>query len=132
MKQGSAGEYAYSANKISQWLTEAGFKHRPRSSKVDGFVLYDHGLCVEFAAPEPSEQFISMSIQTHPTISGSDFAESAMFISSKTMISPGCLGYIDDIIRHQEPEDLYRHIQQVALLVSDKETFKKIVELIKT
>lgn len=123
-----AHEYAYSANKISKWLTQQEFKHHPRSSKID-YAIYEHGICVEFASPVQSDEYVSMSIQTHPSIAGFAFAETAILISSDKMVFPASLGYYDDVLRHDEPEDLFKHIEKVAALVFDKATFYTIMAL---
>jgi len=119
-------DYAYAANTISKWLTQNGFKHHPRSSKIDGFILYEHGVCIEFTTPYESKDFVSMSIQTHPAISGSSFAETAILRNSKTLITPICLRY-QDVIRHKEPQDLFDHIQKIAALVADRKIFDQVL-----
>lgn len=119
-------DYAYAANKISKWLTQNGFKHHPRSSNIDGFVLYEHGICIEFKSPYESTDFVSMSVQTHPAISGSSFAETAILRNSKTLITPICLGY-HEVLRHDEPQDLFDHIQKIAALIANRKVFDQVV-----
>jgi len=133
---GVYGVYAYAAGKISDFLSEHGLQHRPRSSSI-GCGPFEHGICVSFPLPARADDevclsaeprnFIAMSIQTHPSISGWAFAETAMLLSAKKIISPACLGYEDDVIRHREPEDLFHHLEQVKTLLSDKHVFDMIL-----
>lgn len=83
---------------------------------------------MQFPTPVPSDDYIAMSIQTHPSIAAWSFAETAILISSKKIVYPLCLGYYDDVLRHDEPEDLYKHIEKVAALISNVETFNSILK----
>jgi hypothetical protein len=55
---------------------------------------------------------LKMSIQTHPMITGTAFAETAIQSMQEGKVIYGRFGY-DDVIRHDTPEDLFSHIQEV-------------------
>ena len=135
MTMSSSGIYAYAASKIHSWLVENDLDHGPHSSRIDGpYRILDHGLRIHFPNPRPpptSSTFhfenVYMSIQTHPLISGTCFAESCIQNDHRIVTGLGEVDVcFDDVSRHPEPEDLFRHIRHVVSILQDPKTYRRV------
>lgn len=73
------------------------------NSKV-GFLPYNHGCNVKLSNAE-----YYMSIQTHPSVCGNSFAETAV-LSVNGGFALNKYNYNDDVIRHDTPDALFSHI----------------------
>lgn len=84
----------YSLSLITSWLKEKNKEFKYSSAPVDRFGIYEHGIRISF----PS---FSLSVQTHPKVTGWAFAE--------TLKS-------DDTInetRHPTPEKLFEYLEEL-------------------
>lgn len=97
---------SYSLGKVIEFLQKNEYEFKASSSSGAGYCGVEHGVRVLVGGG------IEISIQTHPIIAGSSFAETAI-MHNDNMIFPRDLGYYEDIIRHNEPVDLFAHITAV-------------------
>lgn len=95
----------YSLRVVKDYLEANNIKYVISNSRV-GFMLYDHGCRIDLTDD------LKMSIQTHPMITGPAFAETAILSVEQKTVVHGKFGY-NDVIRHNAPEDLFNHIQEV-------------------
>ena len=98
--------YSYSLGKVIEFLQKNEYEFKESSSSGAGYCGVEHGVRVLVGGG------IEISIQTHPIIAGSSFAETAI-MHNDNMIYPQDLGYFEDIIWHNEPVDLFAHITAV-------------------
>lgn len=96
----------YSLRLIVNYLESKNIQYTFASSPV-GYTFYEHG-CRVFLTDD-----LKMSIQTHPMIAGPAFAETAIQSMERKTVVYGHFGY-NDVIRHDTPEDLFSHIQEVV------------------
>ena len=94
---------SYSLGKVIEFLEKNEYEFKANSSAGGGYCGVEHGVRVRVGGN------IEISIQTHPIIAGESFAETAIMHNNK-IIYPRDLGYYEDIIRHNEPVDLFTHI----------------------
>lgn len=97
---------SYSLRKISNWLDSNNLTNYNETSSMGGG-LYSTGIRLVL-----NDKY-SISMQTEPMVAGPSFCETAL-IDNKS----GKLSYINklgyhDVIRHDEPEDLYNHILEL-------------------
>lgn len=95
----------YSLRVVENYLKENNIEYVYSNARV-GLFLYDHGCRIDLTDD------LKMSIQTHPMIAGPAFAETAIQSMEKKTVVYGKFGY-NDVIRHDTPEDLFNHIQEV-------------------
>lgn len=94
---------SYSSRKISNWLDSNNLTNYKDVSGM-GDSLYSTGLRLTLT------DTYSISIQTNPMIAGPAFCETALLDTTSAGLRYNKeLGY-GDVIRHDEPEDLYLHI----------------------
>jgi hypothetical protein len=103
----------YSLRVIVEFLESKDIKYKFASSRV-GLLLYEHGCRIDLTDD------LKMSIQTHPMIAGPAFAETAIQSMERKTVVYGHFGY-NDVIRHDTPEDLFNHIQEVLNEATTKE-----------
>lgn len=103
----------YSLRVIVDFLESKDIKYKFASSPV-GYVFYEHGVRMDLTDD------LKMSIQTHPMIAGPAFAETAIQSMQQQKVVYGHFGY-NDVIRHDTPEDLFNHIQEVVNEATTKE-----------
>lgn len=96
----------YSLRLVTQFLKEHGIDFEHSSANV-GILFNDHGCRVKV------NDVLDLSIQTHPDVTGTSFAETALMntITNK-MVDDGTHGY-DDIRRWDTPDELFQHIKIV-------------------
>jgi hypothetical protein len=95
----------YSLRVIVEFLESHDIKYVFSNARV-GLMLYEHGCRIDLTDD------LKMSIQTHPNIAGLAFAETAIQSMERKTVVYGHFGY-NDVIRHDTPEDLFHHIQEV-------------------
>lgn len=78
--------------------------HFVYSNAKVGLSIYNHGCKIQFCNNK-----YYMSIQTHPSISGNSFAETAILDNTGAFIFDK-YNYNGDVIRHNTPEELFTHI----------------------
>lgn len=105
---------SYSIRKITEWLDAKELAFNYNSPNLSGGLpeMIQTGLVFKV------NDAMYLSVQTHPTIAASAFAETALQ-NEKGVVYCSELGY-DDVIRHTEPEELYEHITQLLELLKEK------------
>lgn len=101
----------YSLRVVEDYLKEKDIKYVFANARV-GLFLYDHGCRIDLTDD------LKMSIQTHPMIAGPAFAETAIQSMERKSVVYGYFGY-NDVIRHDTPEELFNHIQEVLNAAKD-------------
>jgi len=93
---------SYSLTKIINWLNKNNLNKYEYNCSLDS-IFTKTGIHIKL-----NEKY-SLSIQTHPTIAGSSFCETALIdnITGKPIYN--VLNYYD-VIRHNEPENLFEHL----------------------
>lgn len=100
----------YTLRIITTYLKSKGISFEHWSSNV-GISFYEHGCRVKL------NETYSLSIQTHTDVVGRSFAETALQnMETKRIVHDGTYGY-DDVIRHDTPEKLFEHIDELFDLV---------------
>lgn len=103
----------YSLRLVTKFLEDEGIPYEHSSANV-GFLFYDHGCRIKL-----NEKY-TLSIQTHPDVAGSSFAETALQDSKKRkIIDDGTFDYYD-VIRWHTPEKLFEHIKELRTIVDSK------------
>lgn len=111
---GSSTECTYSCRLIAEFLEAERVYYTFNSAPV-GILHYAHGLRISLG----QDDTVSMSIQTHPDIAATSFAETFLMRqtddSSSVAQDDAELGYVyRDVRRFQTPELLFDHILQVV------------------
>lgn len=96
----------YSLRVVMEHLDSKELTHRFSSGPV-GMSLYEHGCKVDLPGTGGKVQ---MSIQTHPTLAGPAFAETAVLKDGKLVYFASKDG--DNVVRHDTPEELFEHIRR--------------------
>jgi hypothetical protein len=99
-------DYTYSLGVVIKYLESKSITYKIVSGRV-GASLYEHGCRMNITDD------LSMSIQTHPAIAGPAFAETAIRSDKEKSIVYKYFGYGCEVIRHDNPEDLFNHIEAV-------------------
>lgn len=102
----------YSLRVVMDHLESEGLAHRFSSGSV-GPCLYEHGCKVDL----PGSDNVQMSIQTHPMLAGSSFAETAVIKDGEFIwyAVAGGDDYVNNgenvvVVRHATPEALFDHL----------------------
>lgn len=69
-----------------------------------GLFLYNHGCQIKLCNDK-----YNMSIQTHPSVCGDSFAETAILDNNGEFVFDK-FDYYGDVIRHDTPDELFNHI----------------------
>lgn len=93
---------SYSLGKVIEFLQKNEYEFKVSSSSGAGYCGVEHGVRAIVGGG------IEISIQTHPVIAGSSFAETGI-MHNDNMIFPRDLGYFEDIRRHNEQVDLFAY-----------------------
>lgn len=94
----------YSLRLITDFLKDKNITFEYCNSKV-GFMLYNHGCRIDITPR------YKLSIQTHPSVIGGAFAETALQdIDNARLVYDGTMGY-HDVKRFDTPEELFDHIK---------------------
>lgn len=95
----------YSLRVVENYLEQNKINYMILNALV-GLTLYNHGCRIDLTDD------LKMSIQTHPMIVGPAFAETAIQSVKNQTVVYGKFGH-NNVIRHDTPEDLFHHIQEV-------------------
>lgn len=108
--------HSYSIALIARWLRDQnGIEWKDCSRHpIDPYCFYTTGIRISLDVPD--QQDVELSVQTHPAIAAYAFAETAVLVAGG-VIYPTALGYGDDVVRHQTPDDLFQHILRVRDLL---------------
>lgn len=93
----------YCLHLVTEFLNSKNIPFVYCNARIGPF-MYNHGCQIKLA----NDEYI-MSIQTHPLISGSSFAETAI-IDNDGKFALDKFNYYGEVIRHDTPEDLFTHI----------------------
>ena len=100
----------YSLQLITKYLKSENIPFKYSNAGV-GFGICNHGCRVIF------NDTYNLSIQTHPDVTGSSFAETALQNqTTKQIMYDGTFGY-HDVKRWNTPDDLFEHIKQLRTAV---------------
>ncbi len=100
----------YSLRVVMQHLDSKGLSYSFSSGPV-GPSIYEHGCRLELPC---SCGDVKMSIQTHPTLVGPAFAETAIIKDGKLIwFKMDDRDDGNDVMRHDTPEQLFEHIRMV-------------------
>ncbi len=102
---------SYSCNLVTTFLEHEAIAFQYNSPDI-GYGFVEHGVRIAL------QDHLSLSVQTHPTIAGSAFAESFLQIEDAATDEFSAyddeeLGYDEDVRRFATPEDLFEHIREV-------------------
>lgn len=104
---------SYSVRIITEWLDEQKIEWKHASPNLDrGMTMTQTGLSINL------NTHIRMSIQTDPRVAGPSFAETAIQANGGVIYSDE-LGY-SDVIRHDEPSELFQHIKDIMETIKSK------------
>lgn len=99
---------SFSIRKTTEFLKKHGYEYKASSSQIEP-TFVEHGIRVRI------NDSISLSIQTHPLIAGEAFAETAIIDTDGDGFGKySNIGYFDDVLRHEDPHDLFVHIFVVS------------------
>jgi len=97
----------YSLRVVTEFLRQNNIEFDYSNARVGGTNFYDHGCRIKI------DDRYSISVQTHPSIAGNSFAETALQdMISKQIVYDGTYGY-DAVKQHDTPEDLFQHLRDV-------------------
>jgi hypothetical protein len=117
------GSESYSIRKIKVWLDKNNYTKYKVIRPNIGFGFIGTGLKLDLLQMNDSNLSVKyyLSIQTDPMVASESFAETALLLDDKLVHE---YDYVDDgVIRHYEPENLYKHI--IELTKQIKDDFKK-------
>lgn len=103
----------YSLSLITEWAQKNNFSFKYSSANVD-FLIVEHG--IRLALPGK----FKLSIQTHPIIVNSAFAETALIYKGNVVYTYDIMEY-DDCQRFESPTELFSHIVELNELLEDHE-----------
>lgn len=98
-------EETYCLHIVTEFLTSKNIPFVYCNARI-GLLMYNHGCQIKL----DNGEYI-MSIQTHPSITGSSFAETAI-LDNDGMFALNKFNYYGDVIRHDTPEELFTHIMK--------------------
>ncbi len=108
--------HTYSLGLIVDWAKSKNYTFTYSNPRV-GFGLVNHGMKLQL--PNNFE----LSIQTHPDIASSAFAETALMHG---VDFAKILDYRWDVVRWQTPEKLFTHIEQLHVALSHEDILNKL------
>lgn len=113
---------SYSLSLITKWAQIHNFSYKHSSAKV-GCSFVEHGIRLELPGK------FKLSIQTHPVIACSAFAESGLIYDNNLVYAYDILEY-DDCQRFATPEELFAHIVAMNdMLLEHEEVDSRTVKL---
>lgn len=95
----------YSLSVVTNFLNSKNIPFDYSNSKI-GLFMPNHGCMINLC-----NNLYKMSIQTHPSVSGCSFAETAILDNEGKFVLDK-FNYNGDVIRHSTPEDLFKHIME--------------------
>jgi hypothetical protein len=97
----------YSLGLVVDFLDKHDIKYKYCNANI-GILFYNHGCRIDI------NNTYALSIQTHPDISGTAFAETALQnMVTKEIVDDGTYGYYD-VQRWCTPEQLFDHIRELT------------------
>lgn len=111
----------YSLRIVVDFLKSNNIKYKYCNANI-GFMFQNHGCRIMI------DDTYSMSIQTHPMVTGDNFAETALTsMATKKVVQDGTHGYYD-VMRFYDPSELFDHILSLNP-VQDAETHKDSIDV---
>lgn len=93
----------YSLRLVVSFLKDNRIPYKYCNANV-GFIFHNHGCRINV------DDTYSLSIQTHPMVTGESFAETGLTnVVTKAMVEDGTHGY-HDVMRFLDPKELFDHI----------------------
>lgn len=105
---------SYSIRKVTEWLTAKDLAFNFNSPNLSSGMPEMTQTGIVFKVNDA----MRLSVQTHPIVTGTAFAETALQNDKGVVYCPE-LGY-DEVIRHAEPEELFEHITKLLELLKEK------------